>query len=718
MYQVFKTIKGIKVEDVPVPGISEKELLVKVYYSLISTGTETANLKNKQLSIIEKLRTNFEKIDKFKKKIDEEGFIAAIDKIKSKVHSSIHDLKLDPFGYSVAGKIVSVGNLVRNFHVGDKVACAGSGFATHSEFTRIPINLAVKIPDDVLYESACFTTIGSIALHGIRRAEVKPGEIIVIIGLGLIGQLAVQIAKAWGLRVIGVDLLKQRIELAEELGCDLTILANDTKLENKVLNYTNNCGADSIIIYAATKSSDPSNQAMKLSKQKGRIVVVGAVGMDLERDVMYKKELDFVISTSYGPGRYDDTYELESIDYPYGYVRWTENRNMQEFLRLLSNKQVSTDLLISKIYDIAEANKAIESLVNSPIDNLAVLLKYDKQKKFRESKIVLKNKVLNKNKLNVGLIGAGGFAQRTHLPNFKYLSELFDLYAIVDRKPELAKQMGNKYSVSLVSSDFREITEDKNIDLIVISTQHNTHGEITYQALKNGKSVLVEKPLAINWTQYHLIKDFLTLKENTNLFIGFNRRYSSLIIKVRELFYETKAPKFINYRINAGVINSEHWIQNPAIGGGRLVGEVCHFIDLINYLVGSELIGFNILNIPPNGKELQTNDNFSIGLSSADGSVGQISYLSIGAKSLPKEKIEIHFDSKSIVIDDFTKMCFYGINEHNVTLKETDKGHLKELEEIYKKITGKTSLIPNIELDLLATELSLQIVDVLNGKNN
>jgi len=719
MYQVFKTKKGILVEEVPVPIINEKEILVKVFNSLISTGTETAGLKNSPKDFKEKLLTNIAKYEKLKSKINDSGYKAAFEKVKSKAIESSDEIKLNPFGYSIAGEVIAVGDLVKTFIIGDRVACAGSGFATHSEFARIPINLAVRIPDGVDYEAACFTTVGSIAMQGIRRAEVKSGETIVIVGLGLIGLLAVQIAKAWGLRVIGIDLMDERVDHAIKLGCDIAFNASNPEIERNILSYTDGYGADSVIIYAATKSSDPTNQAMRYCRQKGRVVVVGAVGMELDRDLMYKKELDFVISTSYGPGRYDDQYELEGFDYPIGYVRWTENRNMREFVRLVENESVIVDTLISSKFDILDAAQAFEALVKNPVDNIAILIKYgEKQATAKDSRVNLKVSNIIKQKINVGLIGAGGFAQRTHLPNLQDHNSFFQIRAIADRKPENAKYVGKKFHAEYVTSDYNELLADKNIDLIVITTQHNNHARLSYDALINGKNVLVEKPLAINWDQFKLVTDLLKTNPIPNLFIGFNRRYSPFIQKSKKLLSDLKSPKFVNYRINAGAIRSDHWIQDPGIGGGRLIGEVCHFIDLANYLTDSQLSGFNILNVPVDGNSIQCNDNFAINLSYSDGSVAQISYISIGGKSLEKEKIEIHCAGKSMVISDFTKMEFYNFEESNVTLKNGDKGHRAELAEIAKKLKGENSLIPDLSLDLLATELALRMVDVLNGKHS
>ena len=456
MYQVFKTSKGIKTIQVPAPMLQDLEILVKTNFSLISTGTETASLKKAHNSEGGIIRDSFGKFKKVKEKIIKDGLSAALTKVSSKLVETEESLKYSPIGYSVSGEVIAVGKAVKNFAIGDRVACAGSGIAAHAEFVRIPVNLAVKLPESVLMEDAAFTTVGSIAMHGIRRAEVQPGETIIVLGLGLIGQLAVQIAKSWGLNVIGIDILEQRVMTAVQSGCDIGLLSKDPEISAKVLSYTKGYGADAVIIYAATQSSEPSNLALSLCRQKGRVVLVGSVGMELDRDLMYKKELDYVISTSYGPGRYDDIYEYDGVDYPIGYVRWTENRNMQEFVRLLSNGSIKTVPLVTGRFKITEAETAFNSLVKHPVDNLAVVLEYNTEPQTPHFNLTLRGSKVDKTKIGVALVGAGGFAQRTHLPNLLKLSTFYSIDYIVDRKPEQALSVGKKYGAAKIGTDYRE----------------------------------------------------------------------------------------------------------------------------------------------------------------------------------------------------------------------------------------------------------------------
>lgn len=715
MQQIFNLNNNIVVEEVPIPTINSNEVLVKVFYSLISTGTETSTLKQTGKFNYEKITGYLDKIKKLKQLINQEGVNSAIERVKSKIFSFNSDFDFYPLGYSCAGEVISVGNNIKNFKVGDRVACAGAGIASHADFIKVPENLTVKIPDGVKYENASFTTVGSIALQGLRRAKVLPGETVIILGLGLLGQLAVQIAKAWGLKVIGIDLIENRVKLAEEMGCDLSISANDQNLEEKVFNFSGDTGADSVIIYAATKSSEPANLAMRLCRKRGRVVVVGAVGMELKRNEMYMKELDFVMSTSYGPGRYDENYEHKGIDYPVAYVRWTENRNMQEILYLIYEHKLDISKLISNIYNIKDALKAFNLLVDSSADNIAVLLKYNEQNKIEKSSFLLNTNPVDKEKIGVAVIGIGNFATNVHLPNLHELNSMFNIIAISDRKPGQVKIVGEKFQARYVTTDYNEILKDDNIDLVVITTRHDSHSKLINDALNNGKHVFVEKPLALNWEEYNLVTKSLTTN-NKMLFVGFNRRYSPFVIKVRELLKGFSGyPIFINYRINAGNIPSTSWVQDPAVGGGRLIGEVCHFIDLVNYLISDEVIKHDIINIPVNGKNIFNNDNFAITLSYNNGSVAQISYISIGNNSLEKERIEIFCGGKSFVINDFLNMQLYGFGEKNLKLKKINKGHKKEFVEIFNKLKGKPSLIPELNYDLVATKLTLEMAGRING---
>lgn len=488
MKQLFVTNKGLNTLNAPLPTPGDNELLIAVYTSVISTGTETMGMKKGDKTLSEKIHEKKLLWDKVNKVIQEKGISSAAKAIKTKLSPAEQAIIFKPVGYSNAGVVIAKGHLVTDFNAGDRVACAGAGIASHSEFAAVPVNLAVKIPDEVTFDSAGFATIGAIAMQGIRRANVTFGETIVIMGLGLLGLIAVQIAKAWGLVVIGTDLNQRRLELARDLGADHCFDANDKNLLQNIKDATHGYGSDAVIIYAATKHSEPANLAMEACRKKGRVVIVGSVGMGLKREAMYSKELDFVMSTSYGPGRYDNLYELKGIDYPIGYVRWTENRNMMEFVRLLAADQVKVDRLISNKFNIDQAAEAYNSLVENPGENISCIFNY-----FHEEKVVPSSRMeirqghIIQGKIGVGIIGAGSFIQGNHLKNILNIPNTYVLIGIAEKTPASAKSIAEKYSVKYVTTDYKQLLSDPDIDLIIIGTRHNLHAALVAEAVKSGK---------------------------------------------------------------------------------------------------------------------------------------------------------------------------------------------------------------------------------------
>ncbi len=715
MKQIFSNTSGISVHEVPMPTPGDKEILVAVEASVISTGTETMGMRQDDRSLLEKLEESSKLLDKVKKILKEKGLAVTLGAIRQKLSPAEQSLVFNPVGYSNAGTVITKGRLVDGFNVGDRVACAGAGIAAHAEFVTIPVNLAVKLPENVVFNAAAFTTIGSIALQGIRRAEVTFGETIVITGLGLIGLLAIQIAKAWGLVVIGLDINPKRLELAKSMGADYCFNATDPSLDKTILQLTNGNGVDAVIIYAATRSSEPANQALRLCRRKGRVVVVGSIGMELQRDAMYLKELDFVISTSYGPGRYDSSYEVKGNDYPIGYVRWTENRNMMEFVRLISSGKIDVQPLISNTYSIDQATEAYNSLVNDPGENISSLFSYHHEKNERtDHQIKLYPRPLPTGKIRVGIIGAGSFMQSNHIPNLFKLPNQYELVAIANLTTGKAKAAGEKYKARYVTTDYHQILNDPDIDMVVIGTRHNLHAQQTVDAIKAGKHVLIEKPLAMSKEELEMVTE--AYRSNPTVFasVGFNRRYSPLIQKAKQIIEKNNTPIAINYRINAGFFPPEIWIQNPEEGGGRIIGEACHFIDLICYLAGSEVNEIKTVAIPLDNSSVHAEDNIIVNLSFKNGSIGVLSYISVGGSSMKKERIEIFTKGSSMVIDDFKELIMYNTGEKDIKLKETDKGHYSEIEEFAKLINGKQSLIQPFTTDLLMTQHTLTILQQIH----
>ena len=717
MKQIFKTKTGINVYEVPLPTPGDSELLVAVEASVISTGTETMGMLNDKKNIIENLKEKKRLLDKVLQKINENGLAATIDNIKRKLNPAEQSIVFNPIGYSNAGIVIAKGRLITGFNVGDRVACAGSGIAAHAEFVTIPVNLAVKLPDNVSFNSAAFTTIGSIAMQGIRRADVTFGETVVITGLGLLGLLAVQIAKAWGLVVIGLDLNPKRLELAIKLGADQCLLANDPEVEKSIHALTNGNGADAVMIYAATKSSEPANQALRICRRKGRVVVVGAIGMNLEREAMYLKELDFVMSTSYGPGRYDNLYEVKGIDYPIGYVRWTENRNMIEFVRLISSELVDVSPLVSNSFSIGQAEEAYKSLIDNPGQNISSLFQYNHElKDIPVSRSILYPLATHSGKIRVGIIGAGGFVQNSHIPNILKLPEQYDLVAIANRTPAETKTAGEKFKVRYVTTDYHQILNDPEIDLVIIGTRHNLHAQQVADAIKAGKHLLVEKPLAMNEQELNVVREVCIANPKTHAALGFNRRYSPFVQKAKNILAEIKSPMVINYRINAGAIPMSSWVQDQVEGGGRIIGEVCHFIDLANYITNSKIKNVQAAGVPLDGQDIVAEDNVIVTMTYDDGSMAVITYVSIGSKIMGKERIEIFSGNRVILIDDFQRMEVYNHNDKKEeNLKSVDKGHFREIQELAKLIKGEKSLIMPFENDILSSEITLIVQSQLHG---
>jgi len=718
MKQVFRTQQGIKVVDVQIPSINENEVLVKVHRSMISTGTETMTLRKEQVSLSNKLKTHKKNLDKLKKMVLAEGFGKSYKFIKYKLKPSPDDIDLSPIGYSNSGVIVATGSKVMNFNIGDRVACAGSGIAAHAEYVAVPRNLVVAIPENVTFEQAAFTTIGSIAIQGLRRANVTFGDTIVITGLGLIGLLSVQIAKAWGLTVIALDIDYSRIALAKQLGADYAYYANLTELDSIIKSLTSGNGADAVVVCAATKSDAPVNQAMHLCRRKGTVTIVGSVGMNVERDQMYLKEIDLLMSTSYGPGRYDDQYEKAGIDYPIGYVKWTENRNMAEFVRLLASGKMSIEPLISNTFIIENAAKAFNYLVDSRLKPIGALLKYTEDNSIiaseENAKKVRPIETITSDKIRIGIIGTGGFIQGNHLPNLQSLNRMFDIKAICDKNHVTAANLARKYHTSYSTTDYKEIIADNQIDAIIIGTRHNLHAQLAIESLAAGKHVLVEKPVAMTMPELDQLDDIVR-HSNKHLTVGFNRRYSPFAIFAQDILKYRISAVLMTYRINAGSYPLDNWIHDPVEGGGRIIGEGCHFIDFISCIVNAPVKEYDFKFIPLDGRVIHAYDNVSLNLSFEDGSLANMIYTSIGNKAMDKERIEIYCDYKTLVIDNFMSMNCYGTKAKNINLNKMDKGFVQELIEFGQVI--KEGKIPSLSWQSIydTTKITIDVTNQIKG---
>ena len=605
MKQVFIKRGTVIVEDVPAPLVDDDEILVQVYYSCISAGTEIANIKVSEKSLIRKALDKPQDIKKILENLRVSGLKDTIGKVKRKIETS------HPIGYSASGIVLETGKNIKNIKIGDRVACMGDRIANHAEFIAVPENLTVKIPNHLSFEKAATVTLGSIALQGIRRCDPKLGEFVTVIGLGILGQLTVQMLKASGCKVIGIDLDISRIDKATVTGMDAGFFAGETDVPGKVLRYTGGHGSDSVIITASSDKKEVINDAMKMCRKKGKVIIVGAVSLDLDREDFYKKEIDLLISTSYGPGRYDEKYEMKGFEYPYAYIRWTENRNMQEYLNLIADNRINIDALIEKVYKVQEASKAYDEFRSDSKKPLIVLLEYNKES-FTVRKMINDSFEHNKaiqGKINVAIIGAGNFAQSVHLPNLKKLGDIYRIYAIHSKIGNEAKSLAKSYNASYSTTDFHEILNDEKISMVIIATPHNLHSQIAIQAARAGKAVFLEKPMALDYPELKELADELD-KTQVPFIVDFNRRFSPVSTRIKELLKSRVNPVIINYTMNAGFIPGEHWVHSQ-VGGGRNIGEACHIYDLFNFFTDSEVKSINAVSIDPETKQYNCNDNFS-----------------------------------------------------------------------------------------------------------
>ena len=635
--------------------------------------------------------------------IKKEGLAATFNKVKTKLDT------LKALGYSTAGTVLASMDNNGFFQPGDRVACAGQDYASHAEIVAVPQNLVVRIPDNVSYEEAAFTTLGAIALQGVRQASPKLGEKICVIGLGLLGQLTGQLLKANGCDVFGIDLSERLIHLASEISVTKAVNRHDSNLITACENFTNGQGFDSIIITAAAPTNDPVVLATEISRKKGKIIIVGAVKMDIPRDpYFYRKELELKISCSYGPGRYDASYEEAGHDYPFAYVRWTEQRNMQAFLDLVSKGLINVKPLITDIFDINQAEDAYEIVLGkNPKPHIGILLKYpDNSNKLSTSKL-LKNEPVKS--INAGFIGAGSFAQSYLIPNVKSFGASLD--TVVTSKGITSKNVAEKFGFNICSADINDVLKKKEINTVFIATPHSSHARQVIKSLQAKKNVFVEKPLAVTLEELNEIIETKELND-VPLMVGFNRRFAPVCIALKNEFENTGEPLVINIRVNAGFIPKDHWTQIPEIGAGRIIGEMCHFIDLMQFFTNAEPVKVFAECIHSPNQKLKLDDNIAIIVKFNDGSVGNLTYVANGDKVLPKEHIEIFGAGKAAVINDFQNGIIYsgGKTKH---VKSSGKGHKQEVYAFLTALIEGKDVPITFRSICLTTLTTFKIIDSL-----
>jgi predicted dehydrogenase/threonine dehydrogenase-like Zn-dependent dehydrogenase len=645
LLQNVKTGKSI-VEDVPVPTPRDDQALVKVEASLVSAGTERMVVEFAEKSLVGKARSRPDLVKQVLDKAQREGLVNTVQAAFNRLDQPM------ALGYSSAGIIVALGREMQGFKIGQRVACAGGGYAVHAEYNVVPRNLLTPLPDDVDFESAAFTTLGAIALHGFRLAESQIGENVAVIGMGLLGLLAAQIAAAAGCNVLGLDVDPARITLASSLGLQAVSRADAVDAS---VAFTANRGFDVILICADTPSNDPVELAGVIARDRARVVATGAVGLTFPRKVYYEKEISFINSRSYGPGRYDLNYEEQGNDYPLGYVRWTEGRNFEAVVDLMAKGQLQVKPLITHRFDISEATQAYEVITGKKKEKfLGVLLTYPKEKRKEERRIAFPlSSFKPTGPVKLGVLGAGLFANSVLLPSIKKAGDI-ELVGIASSGGLHARHSGKKFGFQYATSDNDEIINDPNINTVAILTRHDAHADLVVKALSAGKHVFVEKPLAINGAQLSTISEQLLKTDNCLLTTGFNRRFAPLAQSLSSFFSARSEPIHIHYRVNAGIISLNHWTQDPEIGGGRIIGEGCHFIDFITFLVGAAPVSVTAHALPDGGKYRE--DNVSMIFTFPDGSIGIVDYLANGDKSFPKERVEVFCGGQIAVLNDFVSL--------------------------------------------------------------
>ena len=644
MKQVFTSKKGVIVKDTIEPALSRGAVKIHVHYSCISAGTEMTTVKSSNQSMFQRAIQHPEQV----KQVLDIAMQQGIKKAFNKVDSSME--KIGGSGYSVAGEVVAVGAGVDDFKVGDYVSAGGAGIALHAEYVVVPKNLVVHVPEGLSLAYASMGTVGSIAMHGVRRADLRLGEYGVVVGCGLMGLLAIQMMKASGVKVACTDVNPSRLALAKELGADKVVNSLEEDPVNAVRNWTNGYGADAVLFTAATHSDEPLSQSFKMCRRKGKVVLLGVSGMNINRGDMYKDEIDFIISTSYGPGRYDPEYESKGVEYPYAYVRWTENRNIYSFLEMIRDGKINIDKIAPKIYPLREANTAYEGIQKEPGSHIITILDYGiKDGVHKEEKTIklAAPKSVSEKVIKIGLIGAGSFATSTLLPIVAAYPDKFYLKTITNRSGDNAINAGRQFNAEQITSDQNEIFDDPEINLVMICTRHGNHAELVLKGLKACKHVYVEKPLATTMDQLNEIKKFYAENEGKSLpslMVGFNRRFSKHAREIKRVLDNRTAPVFIRYRMNAGFVPADAWVHGD---GGRIIGEGCHLIDLMQYLIDKPVADCSVAHFKPNAGIYQSEDNRFITMEFEDGSVAEIEYFSCGNKELPKEYMEAHWEGKS-----------------------------------------------------------------------
>ncbi len=708
MEQVTQQLKSgeIVVQEVPWPRVGPGMVLVRNHYSLISAGTEGSTVRTARKSLIGKAKERPQQVKQVLDSLRTKGPVQTYRAVMKKLDA------YSPLGYSSAGEVIEVGADIEDIRVGDRVACAGAGYANHAEIVCVPRNLCVKLADDANLRHASYNTLGAIALQGIRQADLRLGESCAVIGLGLLGQLTCLMLRASGVRTFGIDIDAHAVEIASRQCCDGAWPRQTPALSSLIENQTGGLGVDAVIITAATSSSDPVNCAGELARKRGRVVVVGAVPTGFDREPhWYKKELELRMSCSYGPGRYDLGYEEKGLEYPAAYVRWTENRNMQAFQDLLHSGRIDVAYLTTHEFPLEEAAQAYDLILNRSEPFLGVVLAYDVAKLLKREP-VRAGAFRPAGRVNLAFIGAGSYAQGNLLPNLPRHDPAVTCKVVMTQSGTTSKRVAERFGFELCTDSDDEIIRDPDVNTVFIATRHDTHGQYVKRCLEAGKHVFVEKPLCIDIEELAAIREAYDAHPNCQLAVGFNRRFAPLAGELKSRL--PGGPVSMLYRVNAGAIPTDNWIQDRQIGGGRILGEVCHFIDFLVWICGSTPTEVFASALPdPHG----LNDTVSINLSFADGSIGTVSYFANGAKDLPKEYIEVFSSGTTGVITDFKEMTLHGTGKPvRRRLLNQDKGQSQMLKQFFQRLrSGEGPLIPPDEV-FAVTQACFAVLDSIRTR--
>ena len=707
MQQIIQNQKTgeLVVDSLPAPRLRSGGVLIQNAYSLVSAGTERASVKTAQASLLGKARSRPDLVRQVLDEVKRNGVVATYQKVQSRLNN------YKELGYSSAGTVIA--SAVDDFRPGDRVACGGVGYAAHAEQIFVPRHLVAEVPEAVSLEEASFATLGAIALQGVRQADVHVGESVAVIGLGLIGLLTVQLLKASGCQVIGLDISEGNFALARKLGCDQCLVANwQSVLAVEAL--TRGRGTDAVIITAATKSSQPVELALQYARKKSKLVVVGAVAMNIPRSPFYEKELDVRISCSYGPGRYDAAYEEGGHDYPIAYVRWTENRNMQAVLELMAQRKLDVRSLITHRFSVADGLGAYDLIAgNSKEKYLGILIEYAPHNGHAHFDAGAANSVpqtdASPHEPVVGFVGAGNFAQAQLLPRLQQMH--VRLRGVATARPVSAASTAKKFRFEYAVTNPHEILGDSSLDTVFIATRHHLHAALAMAALEAGKTVFVEKPLALSWAE---LEDLCKVHERSSgrLMVGFNRRFAPLIQNLGDFFAGRSEPLTMVYRINAGYLPKEHWYHDPLQGGGRLLGEACHFIDLLSHLANAPVQSVYAECMDDAGR--YRHDNVVINLRFGNGSIGTVIYAANGDSQLPKERLEIFGQGSTAILDDFQRLELYRDRQRRViTSRKQDKGHAEEVRRFIEAQRQGDALPISFETCVQSTAATLAARDAL-----